>query len=53
MVGEALVVHFAYNNVYDAMLKLGFLKEFEKIVTNNRESFKMEPEVWTTLRFDG
>ena len=53
VVGEALVVHFAYNKVYNAMLKLGFLKEFEKIVTNNRESFKMEPEVWTTLRFDG
>ena len=52
VVGEALVVHFAYSKVYDAMLKLGLLQEFEKIVMRNRQSFKMEQEVWKTLGFD-
>ena len=51
VVSEALVVHFAYRTVNGAMLKLGLLQEFENIVTNNRESFKMEPEVWNALGF--
>ena len=52
VVGEALVVHFAYYRVYDAMLKLGILQEFENLVNNNREGFHMEPEVWMTLGFN-
>ena len=52
VVGEALVVHFAYYTVNDAMLKLGLLEKFETIVTKNQQSFKMEPEVWKTLGFD-
>ena len=51
VVGEALVVHFAYRVVNNAMMKLRFLQEFEKNVANNRDSFKMEPEVWQTLGF--
>jgi len=51
IVGDALVVHFAYNTVVGKLLKLGLLDEFVKIVENNKTSFEMEEDLWKVLEF--
>ena len=52
IVGEALVVHFAYRTVATKMLELHLLEQFEMIVMNAKNSFKMHNEVWKTLGYD-
>ena len=51
VVGEALVVHFAYSIVVEKMLNLNLLENFEDIVQNNFSSFFIEPEVWKILGY--
>ena len=50
-IGEALVVHFAYRVVAEKMLSLNLLKEFSKIVDNNKNSFNMKEPLWKVLEF--
>ena len=51
VVGEAMVVHFAYSDVAKKMLNLNFLEKFEDIVQSNFSSFFIEPEVWKILGY--
>ena len=50
--GGGLVVHFSYSTTYQAMLKLGLLKEFESIVQKEVGDL-MEKELWRALDFPG
>lgn len=52
VVGGALVVHFAYRTVAMKMLKLGLLQKFEEIVTESKESFEVEPNIWKALGYE-
>ena len=52
VVGEALVVHFAYRVVAKKLLSLGLLKEFSTIVENNMSSFNAEEHIWEALEFN-
>ena len=51
IVSDALVVHFAYHEVVEALLKLGLLEEFAMIVEKNLTTFKMEPDIIHVLEF--
>ena len=51
IVGDALVVHFAYNTVVKKLLALGLLEEFVKIVIESRSTINMEETVWQALDF--
>ncbi len=51
IVGDALVVHFAYNTVIKNMLSQGLLEEFVKIVEDNRASFRIQDALWKLLDF--
>ena len=52
IVGEALVVHFAYRVVAKKLLSLGLLKEFSTIVESNMISFNAEEHIWEALEFN-
>ena len=52
IVGEALVVHFAYRVVAKKLLSLGLLKEFSTIVESNMRSFNAEEHIWEALEFN-
>ena len=52
IIGEALVVHFAYRFVVKKLLSLGLLKEFSKIVEDNMSTFGIEEPVWKILEFN-
>ena len=51
IIGEALVVHFAYGGVAEKLLTLGLLQEFVEIVKSNAETFKMDKSLWKILEF--
>ena len=51
IIGEALVVHFAYRVVAEKLLTLGLLQEFVEIVKSNAETFKMDESLWRILEF--
>ena len=49
IVGEALVVHFAYSAIVKELLGLGLLDNFAKIIENNIKDYKMELTVTKAL----
>ena len=51
IIGEALVVHFAYRVVGEKMLSLNLLKEFSNIVNDNKNSFNVKELLWKVLEF--
>ena len=51
IVGEALVVHFAYGLLEKKMLSLGLLKMFSKIIEETKNSFNVEESIWKLLDF--
>ena len=52
IVGEALVVHFAYQVVAKKLLSLGLLKEFSKIIQKTMNNFNAQEHVWKALEFN-
>ena len=51
IIGEALVVHFAYRVVAEKVLSLNVLKEFSNLVNDNKNSFNMKKPLWKVLEF--
>ena len=52
IVGDALVVHFAYSTVVGKLLELGLLDEFVNIIKDNKTSFQVEDKLWKIFEFE-
>ena len=50
IIGESLVVHFAYKGTHERMIKLGLLREFER-VTRKEVGRQMDKTLWDALEF--
>ena len=51
IVGESLVVHFAYSSTCERMIELGLLREFENIV-RKEVGKQMDKKLWDALEFN-
>ena len=51
IVGESLVVHFAYSPTCEKMIELGLLSKFEKIV-EKEVGKQVDKKLWDALEFN-